>query len=235
MTIIYGTMSSKGGAGKTTLATLVAGEYAIADKKVLLVDADPGQNLQAWWMLSGEKGNQPENIDFISALQTGTLDDVIRRGRSNYDVIIIDTAGRDSIILSSLLNYVDVVITPVQPAKREIDAMALAAETIADFNDESSRKVAHLIVRTRISITNRSSENYRFIRPFVAKLQEAGMDSTLLDAELFERNVYREIANGYGTVQMQELTDPVKKARLEVIQLLKEIESHLPSGEREAA
>lgn len=237
MTIVYGTMSSKGGAGKTTLATIIAGEYAIADKRVLLVDADPSQNLQAWWTLSGEKEKQPENIDFISALTVAVLENIMTQRKSEYDVIIIDTAGRDSIVLSEILNYADLILTPIQPAKREIDAAHSAAETIADYNDENSRKVAHLVVRTRIKVTDRHSDNYRFIRPFIEHLRTAGgMESTrLLDAELYERNVYREIANGYGTVQMQEITDGVKKARLEVIALLREIESHIPAHKLEAA
>lgn len=237
MTIVYGTMSSKGGAGKTTLATLIAGEYAVAGKMVLLVDADPSQDLHAWWNLSGQKALQPENIDFVSALTVSVLENIMAQHKSDYDVIIVDTAGRDPIMLTEILNYADIMLTPIQPAKREIDATHAAAEIIAEFNDESSRQIIHLIVRTRIKLTDRHSDTYRFIRPFVEHLRTVGeMPAThLLNAELYERNVYHEIAIGYGTVQMQELSETVKKARLEIMALLHEIESHIPANKQEAA
>lgn len=234
MTVIYGTMSSKGGAGKSTIAKVVAGEYAINEKKVLLIDSDPSQNLRAWWLQCGERQSQPENVDFVSALQTTALDDLMRR-KSDYDVIIIDTAGRDSVVLTKIMDYVDVILTPVQPAKREIDAMIKAIEIVATHNDESERLVKHFIIRTRITAINQKSEEYRFIRPYMEKVAESGFDSALLDSELFERSVYREIENGYGTVQMQQLTDPVKKARIEIMSLMNEIGVRLKAESKEAA
>ncbi|APG93027.1 ParA protein, plasmid partitioning protein (plasmid) [Sinorhizobium americanum] len=65
-------------------------------------------------------------------------------------------------------------------------------------------------------------------------LQEGGYDSYLLKTELMERNCYREIRNGYGTVQMLELTESVKKARVEVMNLVRDSEALL-AGEKEVA
>ncbi len=235
MTIIFGTMSSKGGAGKSTIAKLIAGEYAIKDNsRVLLVDSDPSQNVQAWWIQCGEKGQQPENIDFVSALQTKALDDLMLR-KADYGAIIIDTAGRDSVILKNILDYVDVVLTPVQAAKREIDAMSKAIEIVDAYNESHSKAVKHFIIRTRVTAINQRSSEYRFIRQYVEEINKHGYRSRLLDAELLERNIYREIENGYGTVQMQQLTDPVKKARIEVMRLMAEIERHLAGEALEAA
>ena len=77
-------------------------------------------------------------------------------------------------------------------------------------------------------------EAYRLIRPFVQNLREGGYDSYLLDTELMERNCYREIRNGYGTLQMLDLTESVKKARAEVVSLVGNIEALL-TGEQELA
>lgn len=79
---------------------------------------------------------------------------------------------------------------------------------------------------------NRSLEEYRLIRPFVANLQEGGYNSHLLETELVERNPYREIRTGYGTLQMLELTDPVKKARAEALAFKHEVESYLQTTAR---
>jgi chromosome partitioning protein len=77
-------------------------------------------------------------------------------------------------------------------------------------------------------------EEYRLIRPFVQNLRDNGYDSYLLETELFERNCYREIRSGYGTLQMLELTDTVKKARAEVKRLLEDVESLLAIVGKEA-
>jgi chromosome partitioning protein len=48
MSRTYAAVSNKGGAGKTTLVTLLAGEYALRGERVLLIDADNRQNLSGW-------------------------------------------------------------------------------------------------------------------------------------------------------------------------------------------
>ncbi|MCY1667371.1 ParA family protein [Rhizobium sp. SL86] len=235
MTVVFGTLSGKGGAGKSTLVTLLAGEYASYDKKVLLVDADPSQNLAAWWRLSEEKENQPENVDLASVLQRQQLAELLDRKKAAYDVVIIDTAGRESIFGASIIGHCDLVLTPIQASKREIDAAGTAAQHVAEFNAEHGTDISQLIVRTRVALTSKSLEAYSFIRPFVEALRNSGAPSILLETELMERNVYRNIQNGYGSVQMQDLTEPVIKARREIMSLVKEIDSHLPPNMRKAA
>lgn len=66
-----------------------------------------------------------------------------------------------------------------------------------------------------------------------AYLHEAVCQTALLDAELFEHNVYRQIQNGLGTLQMQALNDPVRKARREVLSLIEEIEAKRKVGIKE--
>jgi chromosome partitioning protein len=67
MARIYAAVSNKGGAGKTTLVTLLAGEYALRGERVLLIDADNRQNLIGWWKLCNDKKNVPLGIDVAVA------------------------------------------------------------------------------------------------------------------------------------------------------------------------
>ncbi|RWP54743.1 MAG: hypothetical protein EOR07_33770 [Mesorhizobium sp.] len=71
-------ISGKGGAGKTTVIILVAGEYAIHGKKVLLIDADPRQNLAEWWKRCEAKNNLPANIELHSAATQRSIETVLR-------------------------------------------------------------------------------------------------------------------------------------------------------------
>lgn len=67
-------------------------------------------------------------------------------------------------------------------------------------------------------------------RAATAGLHEAGCQTALLDAELFEHDVYRQLRNGLGTLQMQALNDRVRKARQEVLSLVEEIEAKRKVG-----
>ena len=106
-------------------------------------------------------------------------------------------------------------------------AAGQAAEAIGDVSDQDGIERVHLNVVTRISLPGRALEAYRLIRPFIGQLQEAGYSARLAETELTERNCYREIRNGYGTLQMQEHTEPVLKGRKEVRSLVSEIEAAL--------
>ncbi|ULJ75920.1 ParA family protein [Rhizobium gallicum] len=222
---IYAAVSSKGGAGKTTLVTLIAGEYALRGGRVLLIDADGRLNLTGWWKLCHSKENVPENINVAIAASHRSIEAEIGRSSGSFDVIIIDAPGVDSTVQETIIGCSELVLSPIQPGIKEIEAAGQAAASVSEINDRGGLDIMHLNVRTRITVPGRNLEAYRYVRPFVAGLQEAGYQTALLDTELFERNVYREIQNGLGTLQMQELTDPVRKARLEVQTLVDEIES----------
>jgi len=227
LTRIYAAISSKGGAGKTTLVTLIAGEYALRGTRVLLVDADGRLNLSGWWKLCHSKENVPQNISVVIAATRRTIEAEITRLRNSFDLIIIDAPGVDSAVQETIISSSNLVLSPIQPGIKEIEAAGQAAASVSDINDRAGLKIRHLNLRTRITVPGRNLEAYRYVRPFVAGLREAGYHTGLLNTELFERNIYREIQNGLGTLQMQELTEPVRKARIEVNALVDEIDADL--------
>lgn len=226
-------VSSKGGAGKTTVAILLAGEYALRGERVLMIDADNRRNLSEWWKLSQDKDNVPANIDLVAASTQKGVEQAL--SQADHDVVIMDSPGVDSVIANTIIGNCDIVISPVQANQDEIRSVGQAAENTADIAEDQGRAIPHGVVVTRIALTARSLEAYRFIRPFVAALREAGYPSTLLQTELTERNCYREIRNGYGTLQMLDLTEPVKKGRIEVSALLDEVEGLLRGNQGAAA
>ncbi len=226
MTKVYAAISNKGGAGKTTLVTLLAGEYALRGERVLLIDADGRLNLSGWWRLCHSKANVPENIDVTIAASRRALEmEIARLQKNSFDLVIIDAPGVDSTIQEAIIGSSQLVISPVQPGIKEIEAAGQAAASVAEINDRYGSQILHLNVRTRITVPGRNLEAYRYVRPFVVGLQQAGYQTALLSTELFERNIYRAIQNGLGTLQMQELSDPVRRARREVLNLVEEIEA----------
>jgi chromosome partitioning protein len=224
MTRTYAAVSNKGGAGKTTLVTLVGGEYALRGERVLLIDADNRQNLSGWWRLCAEKDNVPDNLEVTVASTQRSIEQAIDNLGRAFDLIIIDAPGVDSTLQTTIIRSAELVMSPIQPAIKELEAAGQAVAAVNEINDQFGLSIDHINVRTRISVPGRNLEAYRYIRPFVAGLVAGDYRTRLLDTELFERNIYREIQNGLGTLQMQELTDPVRKARLEVEALVNEIE-----------
>ncbi|WP_426128602.1 ParA family protein [Pararhizobium sp. PWRC1-1] len=235
MTRTYAAVSNKGGAGKTTLVTLLAGEYALRGERVLLIDADNRQNLSGWWKLCAQKSNVPERIEVAVASTQRSIEQAIDNLGRAFDLVIIDAPGVDSSLQATIIRSAELVISPIQPAIKELEAAGQAVAAVNEMNDRLGLNIAHLNVRTRISIPGRNLEAYRYIRPFVAGLAAAQYRTRLLDTELFERNIYREIQNGLGTLQMQYLTDPVRKARLEVHALVEEVEQSRASISFEGA
>ena len=232
MTICISAVSGKGGAGKTTAVILLAGELALQDKRVLLIDADGRQNLREWWKRSSDKDNQPVGIDLVTAARQQSIQQILENDTEKYDVVIMDSPGQDTVLRDTIIAGSDVVLTPIQPNQDEILAAGQAAQDIADTADRTGRAIPHVNFVTRITVPARSLEAYRLIRPFIANLQEGGYDSHLLETELYERNCYREVRNGYGTVQMLEVTEPVRKARVEILNLTQEIGKFLPQSAR---
>jgi chromosome partitioning protein len=235
MTRTYAAVSNKGGAGKTTLVTLLAGEYALRGDRVLLIDADNRQNLSGWWKLCAAKNNVPDHIDVRVASTQRSIEQAIENHGRSFDLVIIDAPGVDSSLQTTIIRSAELVISPIQPAIKELEAAGQAVAAVNEINDQYGLAIGHFNVRTRISVPGRNLEAYRYIRPFVAGLVAAAYRTRLLDTELFERNIYREIQNGLGTLQMQQLTDPVRKARIEVQALVEEIERYRASNSIEGA
>lgn len=227
-------ISGKGGAGKTTVIILTAGEYAIQGKKVLLIDADPRQNLAEWWKRCEAKDNLPANINLYSAATQRSIEAVLAEQDGAYDVILMDSPGVDSVIRDTIIRNSELVLTPIQPNQDEIKAAGEAATVTADIGEREGRNIPHLNLVTRISLTGRVLEAYRLIRPFIANLYANGYESRLLETELTERNCYREIRNGLGTLQMLELTEAVMKGRAEVTALVAELDGHFEANRVEA-
>src|SRR5262249_62422907 len=86
--------NQKGGTGKTTLATNLAGAFAADHRRVVLVDIDPQRSALEW------AETRPEAVPQIPVLSLQGTEDAWRRAlaplRGADEVIIIDTGVRSS-------------------------------------------------------------------------------------------------------------------------------------------
>lgn len=110
-------INSKGGCGKTTIATNLAGYYANRNGRAALVDHDPQGSSVAW--LSRRDGDQPP-IHGVSAF-TDTNTAVTRSFRmrvpSDTENVILDTpASMKPMELMEILRGTSAILVPILPS-----------------------------------------------------------------------------------------------------------------------
>lgn len=223
MTIVISAINGKGGAGKTTALINIAGEYALRQKTVALIDMDPRNNLMKWWTDCLDKDSQAEGVEVFSFKTAKALIAFFSEKARLFDYVLIDTPGEDTSIIDPVIERSDLVISPIQPSKREVLGAIDSFNAVTRINEGSGRGCRHGVIRTRISLTVRHTELYRKIRPII----EDKVQTYLFRTEVLERNVYKDIHNGIGTLQMQEPTEAIIKARRETRDLVREVDALL--------
>src|SRR3954463_7759187 len=106
---------TKGGVGKSMLATQLALGWAIAGRDVLLVDADRQATSQLVVAKREEKARSP-TVTCVSYVEGGLLRERGRGQAPKYDTPVIDVGGRDGPALRAALLLSDLVLVPV-PAR----------------------------------------------------------------------------------------------------------------------
>ena len=108
--------SSKGGAGKTTLATNLAAYFALDGRHTVLVDADKQQSSTHWCEKRAGMANAVLPVD-------GTRRNWERQVPSDTQFMVIDgAAGAMGDDLAPFLDRADAVIVPVNPSIIDLEA-----------------------------------------------------------------------------------------------------------------
>ena len=150
--MIVGVLSEKGGTGKTTLATNLAGMRAGLDRRVLLIDADPQGSALHWIELRGADLPRVE----VLPLDGPQLSRHLRTRTMQHDDVIIDVGAGVTDDLIEAMAAADCVVVPVQPTGMDVWTMTLIDHHVGEALSARPEKRA-------LAVINRASANPRHL------------------------------------------------------------------------
>ncbi|OJX91006.1 MAG: chromosome partitioning protein [Novosphingobium sp. 63-713] len=176
----------KGGAGKTTLALVLADTLASNGARVSVIDADPNAIIEKWAAKRIAAGKElpyrviprPTESEMI-----GTIDRISKEDQ----FVIIDLEGSASRMTSRALARSHMVLVPFNLSPIDAELAAQAVRAIQEEEEALERRIPFRLVRSRINAAIETKTAKRIVDAIRAA------ELPLLNTALVERAAYRDI------------------------------------------
>ena len=201
-TVVF--LSSKGGAGKSTAALLLALGLARRTERVAIIDADPNLPLYRW----GALPDKPSNIMVFGTTSPEELRDTLPFAETWGDWVIVDTEG--SMRARGLIGMIkpDLVLIPLGPSPLE------GLEAVRTSRALKEGGYAHAAIFTRLPAAIRP----RSFGEVVRQLKDDAIP--IVETPLIEKEAFRSIfASGGGLDSL----DPARVSGVEAARLNAEL------------
>jgi chromosome partitioning protein len=132
----------KGGVGKSTLATNLAGALAWAGHAVMLGDADRQQSARQWL------GLRPAQLPPIRSWEQ-VNDDIVRAPKGTTHIVLDTPAGLHGKKLDDVMRIAERVIVPLQPSLFDIQASHAFIRELAAHKRGAQVRVGVVGMRVR--------------------------------------------------------------------------------------
>jgi len=182
--------SSKGGAGKSTSAVLLATELACRGASVTIIDADPNQPVTRW----GRKPGCPEKLTVIGGVTEETLIDTIDDAARKTVFVIVDLEGTATLMVAQAMSRADLVIIPTKGS--ELDA--IEAVKVIRFIGRQEKVYKKEIPFAVLFTQTNPAVRPRTLRSLEQDMLKQGIP--LFVTALHERDAFRAIFSFGGTL-----------------------------------
>jgi chromosome partitioning protein len=205
--------STKGGVGKSTLATQLAITWARQGRDVLLVDGDKQGSAQKFIAFRTEAERRPALV-CVQYVDGRVLRDQVRLQAPRYEDVVIDAGGHDSTTLRAALLLSDAVLVPFLP--RTVDVLALGDMAALIEEARSVRDGLLAMAVLNIADPGISADNTDAIAALTEFPQLVGLKAAVTRRKAFPN------ASGFG-LSVDELSPADPKASAELAALVGEV------------
>jgi chromosome partitioning protein len=151
MPMIIAVLGEKGGTGKTTLATNLAGMRAAEGRDVLIIDADRQGSASYWAEKRSDTHADLPTVQSVQKFGEGLMRTVRDMARRYHD-LLIDAGAGDTREVESALRVAEQVIIPVQPAGLDVWTLGLMDDRVGEAIAVNEALMAYVVL-------NRTSAN----------------------------------------------------------------------------
>jgi len=213
MIILIG--GQKGGCGKTNIATNLSA-YLVQEKNIdlILIDTDKTQNSSGKW--AKRRQLQKDSVNVNSVHISDNVAEEVRDLDKRYELVIIDSGGRDSIEFRTALCVADICIIPFSPSQHDIDTLPLVNDLIEQSKIINPKLKAWAMFSNCPQNKGAREKRIKEIKGFVFDDLE---QIELLETVIVNRIAYTDTASsGLGVTEGED-----KTASNEIKQLAKEV------------
>lgn len=133
--------SLKGGSGKSTITFNLAVWLAMADQKVIAIDADPQATLSDVIEVRSEEGYEPK-------IKLASVKDLNRKKKlAQFDEVLIDVGTADLENLKQALRIADRIFVPVPPSQADIWSTQRFLKLVNSVTDDNTPEIYGFINR----------------------------------------------------------------------------------------
>ena len=209
--------NTKGGCGKSTVATHLASAFANAGLRTALADADK-QGSSLGWIKA--------RPDTVGAVQPLDWRDGQGKIPKHIDRLVIDSpAAMKMGKIDDLLRIADVIVVPVLPSGFDVAATGQFLKKLDSLKPIRKSKTAVAVVRNRVQLGTRAAGR---LDSFMVGVGHTGV------GRLRHRTIYTEVA-GQGLSIFDLTGKPYDDLREDWAPLLRYIENHDPEFSEYAA
>lgn len=207
MIIVVG--NHKGGTSKSTLAVNLAVEYQHQGRKVIILETDPTVSTASQWAADRENTTQPP---ITTVRKTGRLGSTIDDLAVAYDIVLIDTAGKDSTELRSAAHRADLLLVPTSTTVADLDATRIFLSWMDEARDMNP--ALKMLVVISKAPTWWHSNHVQTATAALAEIPKE-IEFDLADTVIHHRNVYAQaLSEGLSVV---ESDNPKAKAEIQLL------------------
>jgi chromosome partitioning protein len=223
--------SPKGGAGKTTAATLLATELAERGARVTIIDADPNKNVVDWSKLPG----LPHNITVIGEVTEDTIVDLIEDAASKTPFVVVDLEGTASLMVSYAISMSDFVVIPVQGSQLDAKQAARQMKLIKAQERIAGKTIPFAVLFTRSNPAIQPKTQRHIEERFLE------LKVPIMATRLYDREPFRALFSFGGSLSslkdkgMSNLPAALTNAREFTVELIERLRNGNQPVEKEVA